>query len=74
MGSRGSAGQCVYSATKAGLEGLTRSLAKEVGSRGIRVNLIAPGQFCQVILRYNVTFYNNGMEWKFISEMYIIYS
>ena len=44
MGSHGNTGQCVYSASKAGLEGLTRSLAKEVGSRGIRANLIAPGK------------------------------
>ncbi|TRY84209.1 hypothetical protein DNTS_025747 [Danionella cerebrum] len=36
-------GQCVYSASKAGLEGFTRSLAKEVASRNIRVNLVAPG-------------------------------
>ena len=44
VGSHGNTGQCVYSASKAGLEGLTRSLAKEVGSRGIRANLIAPGK------------------------------
>ncbi|XP_074523729.1 carbonyl reductase family member 4 [Halichoeres trimaculatus] len=43
VGLRGNAGQCVYSATKAGLEGFTRSLAKEVASRNIRVNLLAPG-------------------------------
>ncbi|KAM9479310.1 carbonyl reductase family member 4-like [Salvelinus alpinus] len=40
---KGNAGQCVYSASKAGLEGFTRSLAKEVASRNIRVNLLAPG-------------------------------
>ncbi|XP_041861617.1 carbonyl reductase family member 4 [Melanotaenia boesemani] len=43
VGLKGNAGQCVYSASKAGLEGFTRSLAKEVASRNIRVNLLAPG-------------------------------
>ncbi|KAG7488837.1 hypothetical protein MATL_G00038650 [Megalops atlanticus] len=43
VGVKGHAGQCVYSATKAGLEGFTRSLAKELGSRNVRVNLVAPG-------------------------------
>lgn len=43
MAQKGSAGQCVYSASKSGLEGFTRSLAKEVASRHIRVNLVAPG-------------------------------
>ncbi|KAM3875655.1 carbonyl reductase family member 4 [Diretmus argenteus] len=43
VGLKGNAGQCVYSASKAGLEGFTRSLAKEVASRKIRVNLLAPG-------------------------------
>nr|XP_046248757.1 carbonyl reductase family member 4 isoform X1 [Scatophagus argus] len=43
VGLKGNAGQCAYSASKAGLEGFTRSLAKEVASRGIRVNLLAPG-------------------------------
>ncbi|XP_024278334.1 carbonyl reductase family member 4 [Oncorhynchus tshawytscha] len=40
---KGNAGQCVYSTSKAGLEGFTRSLAKEVASQNIRVNLLAPG-------------------------------
>ncbi|HXF57488.1 MAG TPA: 3-oxoacyl-ACP reductase family protein [Actinomycetota bacterium] len=40
---RGNAGQTAYSASKAGLIGLTRSLAREVGSRGITVNAVCPG-------------------------------
>lgn len=43
VGINGNAGQCNYSSTKAGIIGFTRSLAKEVGSRSIRVNAIAPG-------------------------------
>ncbi len=40
---RGFAGLAAYAATKAGQEGMTRALAREMGSRGIRVNAIAPG-------------------------------
>jgi 3-oxoacyl-[acyl-carrier protein] reductase len=40
---RGNAGQSNYAAAKAGIIGLTKSLAKELGSRSIRVNAIAPG-------------------------------
>ena len=43
MGVAGNAGQCNYAASKAGLIGLTKSIAKEMGSRGIRANCIAPG-------------------------------
>jgi len=43
VGIHGNAGQTNYSASKAGLIGLTKSLAKEIGSRGVRVNCIAPG-------------------------------
>ncbi|MBL7224294.1 MAG: 3-oxoacyl-[acyl-carrier-protein] reductase [Candidatus Brocadiae bacterium] len=43
VGLMGNAGQCNYSASKAGLIGLTKSLAREVASRGIRVNAVAPG-------------------------------
>ena len=43
VGVSGNAGQCNYSASKAGLIGLTKSIAKEMGPRGIRANAIAPG-------------------------------
>lgn len=42
---RGHAGVAVYSATKSGMDGFTRSLARELGPRGIRVNSVAPGYF-----------------------------
>lgn len=43
VGSTGSAGQANYAAAKAGLVGMTKALAAEVGSRGITVNVVAPG-------------------------------
>ncbi len=43
VGSTGNPGQANYAAAKAGLAGMTRALAQEVASRGITVNLIAPG-------------------------------
>ncbi len=43
VGAMGNAGQMNYAASKAGVEGMSRALAREVGSRGITVNCIAPG-------------------------------
>lgn len=43
VGIAGNAGQCNYAASKAGLIGLSKSMAKEMGPRGIRSNCIAPG-------------------------------
>lgn len=43
VGTMGNAGQANYAAAKGGVEGFTRALAREVGSRGITVNSVAPG-------------------------------
>lgn len=43
VGSMGNAGQTNYAATKSGAEGFTRSLAREIGSRQVTVNCVAPG-------------------------------
>jgi 3-oxoacyl-[acyl-carrier protein] reductase len=43
VGLTGNAGQANYSASKAGLIGLTKSAAKELASRGVTVNAVAPG-------------------------------
>jgi 3-oxoacyl-[acyl-carrier protein] reductase len=43
VGASGNAGQANYAAAKAGVTGMTRSLARELGSRNITVNCVAPG-------------------------------
>lgn len=43
VGLTGNAGQANYAASKAGMIGFTKSIAKEIGSRGIRANVVAPG-------------------------------
>lgn len=43
VGAMGNAGQANYAASKAGVAGMTRALARELGSRGITVNCVAPG-------------------------------
>ena len=43
VGVQGNAGQANYAASKAGIIGFTKSIAKELGSRNIRANVVAPG-------------------------------
>ena len=43
VGVHGNPGQANYSASKAGIIGMSKALARELGSRGVRVNVIAPG-------------------------------
>jgi len=59
VAARGSPGLAVYAATKAGLEGFAKSLAREVGPRGIRVNAVAPG-FLETDLSASLSEANRG--------------
>ena len=59
VATRGSAGLSVYAATKAALEGFGRSLARELGPRGIRVNAVAPG-FLETDLSATLSAENRG--------------
>ena len=45
IGLKGNSGQSVYSASKGGLVGFSRALAKEVAKKKIRVNVVAPGEW-----------------------------
>ncbi len=53
VGLHGNAGQTAYAAAKAGLVGMTKALAREVGKRGITVNAVAPG-FIQTAMTQNL--------------------
>jgi 3-oxoacyl-[acyl-carrier protein] reductase len=61
VGVFGNAGQANYAASKAGLIGFTKSLAKEFGSRGITVNVVAPG-FIETDMTENLTTKDKLME------------
>jgi 3-oxoacyl-[acyl-carrier protein] reductase len=54
VGASGNPGQSNYAAAKAGVAGMTRALARELGSRGITVNCVAPG-FIQTDMTANLT-------------------
>jgi len=51
VGLRGFTGTAAYAASKAGLDGVTRALAREVGRRGITVNSVAPGYIATELSR-----------------------
>lgn len=51
LGIRGHSGTSVYAATKGALDAMTRSLAKELGGKGIRVNSVAPGYFASDMVK-----------------------
>ena len=53
VGLKGNSGQSVYSASKGGLVGFSRALAKEVAKKKIRVNVVAPGQW-KLLFSFNL--------------------
>jgi 3-oxoacyl-[acyl-carrier protein] reductase len=65
VGVRGNAGQANYAASKAGLIGLTKTVAKEYGKRGIRANAVAPG-FIQTAMTDKLTEAQKQMQTDFI--------
>jgi 3-oxoacyl-[acyl-carrier protein] reductase len=65
VGVRGNAGQANYSASKAGLIGLTKTVAKEYGKRGVRANAVAPG-FIQTAMTEKLTDAQKQMQTDFI--------
>jgi len=65
VGIMGNAGQANYSASKAGLIGLTKTVAKEFASRGIRANAIAPG-FIQTAMTQKLTDEQKKMQTEYI--------
>lgn len=69
VGLRGNPGQVNYSASKAGLIGMTKSLAKEMASRNIRVNAIAPG-FIETDMTGKL---NHKVKKRFLSEIPVKY-
>jgi 3-oxoacyl-[acyl-carrier protein] reductase len=69
VGIRGNAGQVNYSASKAGLIGMTKSLAKEMAKRNIRVNAIAPG-FIETDMTHKLS---NNIKNKMLEEIPVGY-
>lgn len=65
VGVNGNAGQCNYAAAKAGLIGMSKSLAKEMGGKGIRANCIAPGY----ILTEMTDFMSEEMRADYVSRI-----
>ena len=65
VGIEGNAGQCNYAAAKAGLIGMSKSLAKEMGPKGVRTNCIAPGY----ILTEMTDFMSETMAADYISKI-----
>ena len=65
IGIIGNAGQTNYAASKAGLIGFTKALAKELASRGITVNAIAPGYIATDMTNVCLTRFRNRFRTKF---------